>query len=144
MLAAVGVAALSHGVTSLLSRHSPRAAGFGRSLAVFVALCSWRRLRGRRRAPGLAQPVDERPGAGYAAYFFPHDEFYDAGVREAVHFVSRCAPLQSTVAHETPGVVSYYLERFQRTDMKSRTISDPKFELEEGVGLTYVIVQRGR
>jgi len=31
-------------------------------------------------------------GSGYAGYFFPHDEFYDDGLREAIKFVCDTAP----------------------------------------------------
>jgi len=82
-------------------------------------------------------------GSGYAAYFFPHDEFYDDGLNDAIRFVSERAPRDATIVTETPGVVRYYTEQFGRTDLQSRVLSDPKFTVSE-TGSAYVILQRGR
>ena len=82
-------------------------------------------------------------GSGYAAYFFPHDEFYDDGLNDAIRFVSERAPRDATIVTETPGVVRYYTEKFGRTDLQSRVLSDPKYTVPE-TGAAYVILQRGR
>jgi hypothetical protein len=82
-------------------------------------------------------------GAGYATYFFPHDEFYDDGLNDAIGFVCERAPRNSTIVTETPGVVRYYTEKLGRTDLQSQVLSDPKFSLSEP-GPAYVILQRGR
>src|SRR5258707_4655756 len=66
-------------------------------------------------------------GSRYAAYFFPHDEFYDDGLNDAIRFVCELAPRNATIVTETPGVVRYYTEKFGRTDLQSRVLSDPKF-----------------
>jgi hypothetical protein len=81
---------------------------------------------------------------GRAGYFFPHDEFYDDGMREAVRFICKTAPRDATVFNETPGVVRYYLEKYTRTGLQSRALSDRKFNLADAKGATFVIVQRGR
>ncbi|MCA1592260.1 MAG: hypothetical protein LC754_06340, partial [Acidobacteria bacterium] len=73
------------------------------------------------------------------------------GLREAVKYVCEHAPAGATIAHETPGAVRYYLEKFGRTDLRPRAISDPQFNvLEEAASSTsgapplYIILQRGR
>jgi hypothetical protein len=81
---------------------------------------------------------------GRAGYFFPHDEFYDDGLREAIEHVARTAPKGAIIAHETPGVVRYYLERYGRTDLRSCAISDSQFDARSAPPHTFVIVQRGR
>ena len=83
-------------------------------------------------------------GAGRAGYYFPHDEFYDDGLREALKFVAERAPAHAAVAHETPGVARYYLQKFNRTDLDSHVLSDPAFRLEDASPPAYVILQRGR
>jgi hypothetical protein len=83
-------------------------------------------------------------GAGKAGYYFPHDEFYDDGLREAIKFVSDTSPQGAVIAQETPAVTHYYLERFARTDLKSQAISAPEFDPAKAAGPTYVIIQRGR
>jgi Dolichyl-phosphate-mannose-protein mannosyltransferase len=82
--------------------------------------------------------------ADKAGYFFPHDEFYDDGLREALRHVSDIAPSGSIVAHETPAVARYYLTKFGRADLNSRAISEHDFNPTTSSGTGYVIVQRGR
>ncbi|HWS55266.1 MAG TPA: hypothetical protein VN228_14110, partial [Pyrinomonadaceae bacterium] len=82
--------------------------------------------------------------AGRAGYFFPHDELYDDGLREALGHVARVAPAGATVAHETPGVARHYLARFGRPDLRSEVISDPAFDAASAPAPLYVILQRGR
>src|SRR4030095_2400713 len=68
-------------------------------------------------------------GRNRIGYFFPHDEFYDLGARESIELVAENAPYGGTIASEIPGVVQYYLERFNRTDIHSKIISQPSFSL---------------
>jgi hypothetical protein len=83
-------------------------------------------------------------GADKVGYFFPHDEFYDDGLREAIKFVADTAPPSAIIAHETPAVTHYYLEQFARTDLISRHMSAPDFDVTKISGPAYFIVQRGR
>ncbi|MEP6570730.1 MAG: glycosyltransferase family 39 protein [Acidobacteriota bacterium] len=82
--------------------------------------------------------------ANKVGYFFPHDEFYDDGLREAIKFVCDHAPPGAIIAHETPAVAHYYLEQFRRTDLVSKAISAPDFDVAKTSGPAYFIVQRGR
>jgi hypothetical protein len=82
-------------------------------------------------------------GNRYTAYFFPHDEFYDDGLNEAIRFVCANAPANATIVTEAPGVVRYYTETFGRHDLQSRVLSDPDFSVPNQ-GLVYFILQRGR
>jgi hypothetical protein len=82
--------------------------------------------------------------ANRVGYFFPHDEFYDDGLREAIQFVCESAPPGATLAHETPAATSYYLQHFQRSDLNSRAMSAPEFDVKNISGPAYFIVQRGR
>lgn len=81
--------------------------------------------------------------SGYTAYFFPHDEFYDDGVSEAIRFVAARAPRQALIVSETPGVAGYYLEKFSRADLQLRVLSDPQFTVS-GKERVYFLLQRGR
>jgi hypothetical protein len=83
-------------------------------------------------------------GGGKAGHFFPHDEFYDDGLREAIKFVCDSAPQGAIIAHETPAAARYYLEQFGRTDLNSKAISSPDFEVANISRPAYFIVQRGR
>ncbi len=83
-------------------------------------------------------------GPQHVGYFFPHDEFYDDGLREAIKFVCDTAPPGALIAHETPAATRYYLERFGRTDLNSKAISAPEFDVANISGPAYIIIQRGR
>ncbi|MDX6383428.1 MAG: hypothetical protein QOK48_1001 [Blastocatellia bacterium] len=82
-------------------------------------------------------------GARYTAYFFPHDEFYDDGLNDAIRFVCERAPKGATIVTEAPGVVLYYTEKLGRKDLEMRVLSDPKYTVSDQ-GSAYVILQRGR
>lgn len=82
-------------------------------------------------------------GDRYTAWFFPHDEFYDDGVNEAIQFICERAPQNAAIVSETPGVVRYYTAKFGRTDLQSHVLSDPKYT-PSTAGPTYVILQKGR
>ena len=94
----------------------------------------------RRSHPSLYVNVFGRERSGY---FFPHDEFYDLGARESIRFIAETAPLGAKMASEIPGVVQYYLERFNRTDIRSEIISQPSFSLSKGRP-NFVLLQPGR
>jgi hypothetical protein len=82
-------------------------------------------------------------GRNRIGYFFPHDEFYDLGARESIKVVADTAPAGSMIASEIPGVVQYYLERFNRPDIHSEIISQPSFTLKQE-RRRFVLLQRGR
>jgi MFS family permease len=139
MLAAVGVVWLIR----FLQKHAPRRAALGISVAavvLFVGVPGWIAFAS---GPHYALYTNAL-AAGKAGHYFPHDEFYDDGLREAIKFVCEKAPAGATMAHETPAVAGYYLEQFGRTDLKSEAISSPEFDVPSANGVVYVIVQRGR
>lgn len=82
-------------------------------------------------------------GGNRIGYYFPHDEFYDIGARESIRYIADRAPAGAIVASEIPGVLSYYLERFGRTDIRSEIMSNPGFDFFSARP-DFVILQRGR
>jgi Dolichyl-phosphate-mannose-protein mannosyltransferase len=54
---------------------------------------------------------------------FPDDEFYDAGVREAVNDIVRVAQPGAVIASDATKVVQVYLERAGRRDLQSVSLS---------------------
>ena len=82
-------------------------------------------------------------GSRYTAYFFPHDEFYDDGLNEAIRFVCERAPRNAAIVSEAPGVLRYYTEKFGRTDLQSHVLSDRNYSPSDQTP-TYVILQKGR
>ena len=82
--------------------------------------------------------------AGKGGYYFPHDEFYDDGLREAIKYICETAPTGATIAHETPAVTRHYLNSFGRSDLNSQAISAKEFDVRTARGPVYAVVQRGR
>lgn len=142
MLAAVGIAWLLRRVEGLKrdGTFAPARLTSAAVLLVFLALPAWSAMSSR---PHYAMYANA-PGAHRAGYYFPHDEFYDDGLREAIKFVADTAPRGATIVHETPGVVRHYLERFQRTDLDARVLSASDFNIDSAPRPAYYILQRGR
>lgn len=140
MLAAIGVVELFRFLGRRLPAKSSRAV-----LAVVIALIF---IGGPAWLASSAGPhyglYTNALAANKVGYFFPHDEFYDDGLREAIKFVCDTAPNGAIIGHETPAVTHYYLEQFQRTDLNSKAMSTPDFQVANIPGPAYFIVQRGR
>lgn len=143
MIAAVGILALVRWCVSLFKSAShERARQLIGTLAiiVFILLPAWTAYA---NCPHYAAYTNVL-GGGRVGYYFPHDEFYDDGLREAIRYVCDSAPPGASIVSETPGVVRYYLEKFNRTDMQARVLSDRDLSLDALPRPAYVIVQRGR
>jgi hypothetical protein len=103
---------------------------------------------------GLSAAIDAAPhfrlytnafggGLAKAGYYFPHDEFYDASMRDAMFEIAKRARTGAKVASETPTVAAYYAERANRRDLVCVIVSDPEAlkGLNEG---DFVVDARGR
>ncbi len=141
MLAAVGVMWMITWTTSRFFKAKRAAFVFTvLMVALFVGFPAFTALAQR---PHYALYMNAL-GGNRIGYFFPHDEFYDDGLREAIRYVCDVAPNGATIAHETPAVTRHYLKKFGRTDLNSSTISSKEFDVRTASGPIYVIVQRGR
>lgn len=141
MIAAVGVVGLVRWTTSTFGGlRRATLAGSAVAVLLFVVLPAWTAFANR---PHYALYTNAL-AADKAGYYFPHDEFYDDGLREAIKYVSEQAPVGATIAHETPRVARHYLSVFGREDLQSQVISSKEFDVRTAPGPVYVIVQRGR
>jgi hypothetical protein len=82
-------------------------------------------------------------GSESAGSYFPHDEFYDARVREAVNEIAAQARPHARVASEVPGLISYYGQLAGRNDLIPVSLSDKEAMKQFEAG-DFVIVARGR
>ena len=82
-------------------------------------------------------------GTSWAGYYFPHDEFYDASMREVMAEIASRARSGARVASESPSLAAYYAERAKRSDLVCVSLSDPDTVKQLTIG-DYVIVARGR
>jgi hypothetical protein len=139
MIAAVGVMTI---IRYLQSRVPGRVSGLVAAMAVIVFV-GFPALAAYRHGPHFALYTNAF-AADKAGYYFPHDEFYDDGLREAIKYVADTAPPGAVIGHETPGVTRYYLEKFNRPDLKSYAMSAPDFDPSKLSGPAFVILQRGR
>ncbi|HEY5884809.1 MAG TPA: glycosyltransferase family 39 protein [Pyrinomonadaceae bacterium] len=82
-------------------------------------------------------------GMKNAGYYFPHDEFYDASMRDIMSEIAKQARPGARVASETPSVASHYAQRANRPDLVCVMLSNPEElkQLNEG---DFVIEARGR
>ena len=63
--------------------------------------------------------------------------------RENLGYIAAAAPRHATMASEIPGVVDYYLEQWNRRDIRSAIMSQPGFSLGQPPP-DFVLLQRGR
>ena len=82
-------------------------------------------------------------GTAWAGYYFPHDEFYDASMRDVIAEIAARARPSARIASESPSLAAYYAEREKRPDLVCVSLSDAEAvkQLEAG---DFVIVARGR
>jgi len=82
-------------------------------------------------------------GTAWAGYYFPHDEFYDASMRDTMGEIAGRARAGARVVSESPSLAAYYAERAQRTDLICLSLSDPEAlqQLQPG---DFIIIARGR
>ncbi len=143
MAAAVGVVWLIRWASSAFEKWNSN--GWATRIATaalllfVVAVPAWTALAGAPHYALYSNAIGER----YTAHFFPHDEFYDDGLSDAIRFVCASAPANATIVSEAPGVVGYYIGKFNRADLQSKVLSDPNFSVPNQ-GNVYFIMQRGR
>jgi hypothetical protein len=82
-------------------------------------------------------------GDAWAGYYFPHDEFYDASMRDTMGEIASRARTGARVASESPSLASHYAERHNRPDLVCISLSDPQALRLLAPG-DFVIVARGR
>ena len=82
-------------------------------------------------------------GMQWAGYYFPHDEFYDASMRDVIGEVAMRARPGARVASESPTLAAYYAQRAQRPDLVCISLSDPE-ALKQLTPGDFIIIARGR
>ena len=152
MIAAVGIIALVRGCYLFFERRNRQGpTQYACVITLLLLFLAWPALIAYASGPHYAAYTNvigetlagARGNVPVTGYFFPHDEFYDDGLREAIRYVCERAPQGAAIVHETPGVVRYYLEKYGRTDLQSHVLSDPHFNIDPQQE-TYIILQRGR
>jgi len=81
-------------------------------------------------------------GLGRTGYYFPHDEFADAGLRPAIFKICNEAPAGAAVGSEAQPVFAYYFHQCGRDDLHYFSLSDAHGETLPPS--TYLVVEDGR
>jgi len=145
LIAAIGTHYVVHGLTRFIDRR-PGSTSVGQRTAVllfslvllslFVAAIS--------AMPHYRLYTNSIGGGPTAAgNYFPHDEFYDSSVREAVEFVAKRAPPGAHIASETPTLVKHYADLAGRGDLAPVSLSDKEAVTKLGAD-DFILVARGR
>ena len=142
---AIGVQAVGYwlgkGLSSLLSANWPKAYA-GPLLALIVIVGSLAALT--KAAPHFRLYTNELGGGmAKAGYYFPHDEFYDSSMRDAIFEIAKRAQPGARVASESQTLADYYAQRAGRSDLVCVFLSEPA-ELQQLHEGDFVIVARGR
>jgi hypothetical protein len=82
-------------------------------------------------------------GAGRTAWYFPHDEMNDAGLRQAVRRICQIAPRGAAVGGESKPLFTYYFREFRRNDLHYEEVSNRLLGTPVTVP-SYVVLQNGR
>lgn len=76
-------------------------------------------------------------------FYFPHDEFYDAGTFEIVQIISASAKPNAVVAVETSGLFEHYANKLGREDLHFVSLSDELETVKLAAG-DFIVAARGR
>lgn len=82
-------------------------------------------------------------GNARAGSYFPHDEFYDASMRETARHIAALARPGASVATEAPELLTHYAARAGRSDLVSISLSD-RTALQKLTTGDIIVVARGR
>jgi hypothetical protein len=105
---------------------------------VFLAQPLWTTTKAGPFYPLYLNPL----GLGRAGYYFPHDEFADAGLRPTILKICKEAAAGSTVGSEAPPVFAYYFHQCGRDDLHYFNLSDARRETLPPSA--YLVVEDGR
>lgn len=94
-------------------------------------------------APYYRLYTNSLAGPDRAGEFFPHDEFYDGGTRDAVFEIAKRARDGARIASETPGLADFYADRAGRKDIDCVSLSEDS-DLKELQAGDFILVARGR
>jgi hypothetical protein len=102
----------------------------GALLVLLVSgLAGWMMFLDFQHHPHYSPYVAKQGGGNERrGFYFPQDDFYDAGLRESIAWISSNSPRNSVVLGTTPSVVAYYTGVFGRSDLKFQSTVDPDYK----------------
>lgn len=141
IIAAIGIVFAAHRLTRLVKRATAQRYATLALPALVILAALWSSINAAphyRLYTNLCGGGPTRAGS-----YFPQDEFYDAGLREAMTEIARRARPGAHVANETPALAAYYLQQAHRPDLISLSLSDSAARTALRPG-DFIINARGR
>jgi hypothetical protein len=80
-------------------------------------------------------------GRARAGEWFPPDEVYDLGVRDAASYICRVAPPNARLAASDPMGMGFYADAFGRKDLAIVPLFDPDYKIRSG---DFLLLQESR
>ena len=142
IVAAVGLARICAWLSAIARRRLSR--GWAQALVaaflvVFMANPVWDVVKS---APYYSLYLNAF-GRGRTAYYFPHDEMNDMGLRAAIERISEEAPHGASVGGEAGPVFKYYFHKFGRDDLQYFDLSNGAKRLSAPYS-AFLVLQDGR
>ncbi len=146
IVSAIGLLWLGHTLARFLSRRfatSKLNATYAHDFFITIALLS--ALLASINAAPYYRLYNNTLGGGMkqAGDFFPHDDFYDASMRDTAQIIARDAAPNARVAGESLRLFLHYAALAGRTDLQAISLSDESARAAMQTG-DYVILARGR
>ena len=143
--AAIGTYAAAQTISHLVSRLSPQSS-WSRRVPAFVSslVLLFSAVASASAIPNYRLYMNAiGGGAARAGTYFPHDEFYDSSVRDAVNLIATRAGYGVRIGCETPTLVKYYAKLAGRGDLNPISLSDREALTHLTPG-DFIMIARGR
>ena len=141
IVAAIGLVKIFSWTRGLVSERRSRLLAPALSAAIFMAFLVptfWTAMKAGPYYSLYLNPL----GRGRAGYYFPHEEFADAGLRPAIFKICKEAPAGAALGGEAPPLFAYYFHQCGRDDLHYFSLSDA--DPETLPPSTYLVIEDGR
>jgi Dolichyl-phosphate-mannose-protein mannosyltransferase len=142
MIAAVGIAKVWGWLTSLWKGTANRRLAHAFAVAFTVLFFGEPLWAAVKAAPYYTLYLNPL-GENRMAYYFPHDEMNDGGLRQAIQRVCQVAPQGALVGGESRPLFTYYFHKFGRDDLRYVEVSDRLLGSTRPLP-SYFVIQNGR
>ena len=141
MVAAIGMVRIFSWTRSLASESRSRLLFPAFNAAIFLIFLAQPLASAMKAGPFYSLYLNAL-GRGRTGYYFPHEEFADAGLRPAIFRICGEAPAGSAVGGEAPPLFAYYLHQCGRDDLKFFSLSAA--HRETLTASSFLVVEDGR
>jgi hypothetical protein len=141
ILAAIGLVKIFSWTRKLVSANRSRLLIHSLNALIFVVFVAQPVWTAAKASPYYSLYLNPL-GLGRAGFYFPHEEFMDAGLRPTIFRICNEAPAGAAVGGEAPPLFAYYLHQCGRDDLHYFSLSAAR--LESLPPSSYLVVEDGR